>query len=546
MAGLATSFGSGAMTNSINEIPNVEVMFVIGSNTTEAHPVIGTKMKQALARGAKLIVADPREIELAEDAHIWMRLKPGTDIALINGIMNIILENGWEDKAFIQERTEGFEEFRENIKQFTPEKVSQITGVPVELMEEAARLYTSVDRAAIFYTLGITEHIYGTDNVRSLANLAMLTGNIGKESSGVNPLRGQNNVQGACDMGALPNVYTGYQSVTNPEVQAKFEKAWGVSLSPKMGYMIPDMFDAAVNKELKAMYIMGEDPLLTDADANHVQKALESLDFLVVQNIFMSETAKFADVILPAGSYAEKDGTFTNTERRVQRVRKAIEPIGNARADWEIICELANRMGYNMSYESPKEIMDEIASLTPQYGGISYERLGNKGLQWPVPNAEHPGTKFLHEGKFTRGKGLFAVIDHQLPDELPDEEYPFLLTTGRKLEHYNITTRYSAALEEHSPEELAEINPEDAKRLNIEDGDRVKVISRRGEVETKVWVTDRVPPGVIFMTFHYWETPTNVLTNGAYDKVTKTYEYKVCGVRVETLDQKERVEQTAK
>ncbi len=535
MAGLATSFGSGAMTNSINEIPNTEVMFVIGSNTTEAHPIIGTKMKQALARGTKLIVADPREIELAKDAHIWMRLKPGTDIALVNGIMNIILENGWEDRAFIDERTEGFEEFRENLKKFPPEKVSEITGVPVELMEQAARLYTSVDRAAIFYTLGITEHIYGTDNVKSLANLAMLTGHLGKESSGVNPLRGQNNVQGACDMGALPNVYTGYQGVTSPEAQAKFEKAWGVSLSPNLGYMIPDMFDAAVSKELKAMYIMGEDPLLTDADANHVQKALESLDFVVVQNIFMSETAKFADVILPGASYAEKDGTFTNTERRVQRVRKAINPIANSRADWEIICELANRMGYTMSYQSPEGIMDEIASLTPQYGGITYERLGNKGLQWPVPHAEHPGTKFLHQGTFTRGKGLFAVIDHQLPDELPDEEYPFLLTTGRKLQHYNITTRFSEALDEHAPEELAELNPEDAKRLNIQDGDRVKVISRRGEVETKVWVTDRVPPGVIFMTLHYWETPTNVLTNGAYDKVTKTYEYKVCGVRVETL-----------
>lgn len=537
MAGLATSFGSGAMTNSINEIPNCEVMFVIGSNTTEAHPVIGTKMKQALARGAKLIVADPREIDLAKDAHIWLRLKPGTDIALINGIMNIILENGWEDKAFIEERTEGFEELRENLKKFPPEKVSQITGVPLELLVEAARLYASHEKAAIFYTLGITEHVCGTDNVRSLANLAMLTGHLGKESSGVNPLRGQNNVQGSCDMGALPNVFTGYQSVTNPEAQEKFEKAWGVKLSSKVGYMIPDMFDSAVKKELRAMYIMGEDPVLTDADANHVRKGLQALDFLVVQNIFMSETAKLADVILPGASFAEKDGTFTNTERRVQRVRRAIKPIGNAKADWEIICELSNRMGYPMNYQSPAEIMDEIASLTPQYAGISYERLGNKGLQWPVPHKDHPGTKFLHEGKFTRGKGLFAVVDYELPNELPDEEYPFLLTTGRKLQHYNISTRFSPALEEHAPEELAEINPVDAKRLGIQDGDKVKVVSRRGEVVTKVWITERVQPGVIFMTFHYKESPTNVLTNGAYDKVTKTYEYKVCGVRIEPLVQ---------
>ncbi len=535
MAGLATSFGSGAMTNSINEIPNAEVMFVIGSNTTEAHPIIGTKMKQALARGAKLIVADPREIELARDAHIWMRLKPGTDIALINGIMNIIVENGWEDRAFIEERTEGYQELRENLKKFPPEEVSKITGVPVELMAEAARLYTSVERAQIFYTLGITEHVCGTDNVMSLANLAMLTGNIGKESSGVNPLRGQNNVQGACDMGALPNVYPGYQSVTSPEARAKFEEAWGVSLNPNQGSMIPDMFDAAVKKELRAMYIMGEDPVLTDADAKHVRKGLKALDFLVVQNIFMSETAELADVILPGASFAEKDGTFTNTERRVQRVNRAIKPIANAKADWEIICELASRMGYPMAYSSPAEIMLEVASLAPQFAGVTYERLGKKGLQWPVPHAEHPGTKFLHEGKFTRGKGVFTVIEHQLPDELPDEEYPFLLTTGRKLQHYNISTRFSAALDEHAPEELAELNPKDARRLGIQDGEKIKVVSRRGEVVTKVWVTKRVPPGVLFMTLHYRESPTNVLTNGAYDKVTKTYEYKVCGVRVEAL-----------
>lgn len=535
MAGLATSFGSGAMTNSINEIPNAQVMFVIGSNTTEAHPIIGTKMKQALARGAKLIVVDPRRIELAEDAHIWMRLQPGTDIALINGIMNIILEKGWEDRTFLEERTEGFEQLKENLKKFPPEVVCKITGVPIEQMVEAARLYASAERAQIFYTLGITEHTCGTDNVMSLANLAMLTGNIGKESSGVNPLRGQNNVQGACDMGALPNVYTGYQSVSSPTVRAKFEEAWGIPLNPKPGFMIPDMFDAAVGKELRAMYIMGEDPVLTDADANHVRKGLKALDFLVVQNIFMSETAELADVILPGASFAEKDGTFTNTERRVQKVNQAIKPIGDAKADWEIICQIATRMGYPFLYESPAEVMEEIAALTPQFAGISYQRLGQKGLQWPVPHAEHPGTKFLHEGKFSRGKGLFMPIDYQLPDELPDEEYPFLLSTGRKLSHYNISTRFSDSLEEYSPEEYAELNPKDAERLGVLDGKKIKVASRRGELETKVRVTDRVPPGMLFMTLHYKESPTNVLTNGAYDKVTKTYEYKVCGVRVERL-----------
>lgn len=520
------------MTNSINEIPNAQVMFVIGSNTTEAHPVIGTKMKQALARGAKLIVIDPRRIELADHADVWMRLRPGTDIALLNGIMNIILEKGWADQKFIEERTEGFEAFVENLKKFPPEAVSKITGVPVELMVEAAQMYATAERAQIFYTLGITEHTCGTDNVMSCANLALLTGNIGKESSGVNPLRGQNNVQGACDMGALPTDYPGYQKVSSATARAKFQEAWGVPLNPNPGFKIPDMFDSALEKNLRAMYVFGEDPILTDADANHVRRGLQALDFLIVQDIFMSETAQLADVILPGTSFAEKTGTFTNTERRVQMVNQAIEPIGNTKVDWKIICEIATRMGYPFTYESTAEVMQEIASLTPSYAGISHARLGTSGLQWPVPNAEHPGTKFLHEGKFSRGKGLFMSIDDQLPDELPDEEYPFLLSTGRKLSHYNVMTRNSEALETYSPEEYAELNPKDADRLKVEDGGKVKVASRRGELETKVRVTDRVPQGMIFMTLHYKESPTNVLTNGAYDKVTKTYEYKVCGVKV--------------
>lgn len=494
--------------------------------------MIGAKMKQAIAKGCKTVVVDPRRIELADSADIWLRLQPGTDVALINGIMNIILANGWEDKEFIAERTEEFEKFKDNIQNFPPEKVSEITGVPVELMVEAARMYATAERAQIFYTLGITEHVTGTDNVMSLANLAMITGNLGKENAGVNPLRGQNNVQGACDMGALPNVYPGYQSVSNPEIQAKFTEAWGVPLNSKDGFMIPDMFDAAVKKELRALYAFGEDPVLTDADANHVRKGLKALDFLVVQDIFMSETAKLADVILPGASFAEKTGTFTNTERRVQMVNKAIEPIGDAKADWQIISEVATRMGYPFNYTSTAEVMKEIASLTPQYAGISHERLGKLGLQWPVPNAEHPGTKFLHEGKFTRGKGLFMPIDFQFPDEMPDEEYPFLLSTGRKLQHYGVMTRNSQALDSHAPEELAELNPQDAERLGVDDGGQVKVASRRGELTTKVKVTERVPQGMLFMTLHYKESPTNVLTNSAYDKVTKTYEYKVCGVKV--------------
>ena len=523
------------MTNSINEIPNTEVMFVIGSNTTEAHPIIGAKMLQALANGAKLIVVDPREIELAQCSDLWLRLRPGTDIALINGIMNIIIANGWEDRKFIEERTEGYEKLHEIVEKYPPEVVSEITGVPVEQLVEAARIYATAERAQIFYTLGITEHIYGTDNVMSMANLALLTGNLGKESSGVNPLRGQNNVQGACDMGALPNVYPGYQSITNPVAQAKFEEAWGVSLDSKLGFLIPDMFEAAHSKKLRALYVMGEDPVLTDADANHVRKGLEALDFLVVQDIFMSETAKLADVVFPGASFAEKDGTFTNTERRVQMVNEAIKPIGNAKADWQIISELATRMGYPFPYESPEEIMLEIASLTPQYGGVNFGRLGTQGLQWPVPHCDHPGTMFLHEGTCSRGLGRFMPIENQSPNELPDKEYPFLLSTGRKLAHYNVMTRNSAALEAYSPEELAEINPNDAKRLGFEDGERIHVKSRRGELDTKIVITDRVPVGMVFMTLHYLESPTNVLTNGAYDKVTKTYEYKVCGVKISKL-----------
>ncbi len=526
------TFGSGAMTNSINEIPDSKVLFIIGSNPTEAHPIIGTKMKQAVARGAKVVAVDPRRTEMADVADVWLRLRPGTDIALINGIMNIILANGWEDKKFIAERTEGFDQLRAQVAKFPPEVVSKITGVPVDQLIEAARIYATAESAQIFYTLGITEHIYGTDNVMILADLSMLTGNVGKENSGVNPLRGQNNVQGACDMGALPDVLPGYQKVTSPTARAKFEAAWDVPIKSESGLMLPDMIEAAFDHEVRAMYIMGEDPVLTDADANHVREALETLDFLVVQNIFLSETAKLADVVLPAGSFAEKDGTFTNTERRVQRVNKAIEPIGQARADWQIICDLATRMGYPFAYASPADVMQEIASLTPQYAGITFERLGRKGLQWPVPDAEHPGTKFLHEGKFARGKGLFMAIEYQVPDEPPDEEYPLLLSTGRRLSHYNISTRYSEALDSYAPEELAELNPEDAERLGIKDGERVKVASRRGALETKVRITDRVLPGMLWMSFHYKESPANVLTNAASDKVTKTYEYKVCGVKV--------------
>ncbi len=534
MAGLAISFGSGAMTNSIGEIPDNKVMFVIGANPPEAHPVIGAKMRQALKNGARLIVADPRKTELAAAAHVWLRLKPGTDVALINGLLNLIIASGWHDAAFIAKCTTGFEAVAAVAAQYPPDVVERITGVPARLLHEAAEMYATAERAAIFYTLGITEHTCGTDNVMSLANLAMLTGNVGKPAAGVNPLRGQNNVQGACDMGALPNFLPGYQQLKWPDIRQKFAAAWGAAVPEKPGLTLPDMFDAAVRGELKAMYIMGEDPVLSDADAHHVRKGLESLDFLVCQNLFLTETAKLADVVLPAASFAEKEGTFTNTERRIQRVRQAIEPVGGSRPDWRIICDLAARFGYPMAYGSPEEIMSEIAALTPVYAGVSYPRLEASGLQWPVPAADHPGTPYLHEdGRFTCGLGYFQPIDYAPPAEVPDDEYPFLLTTGRILYHYNVSThRHARRLTAHRPEEKVMVHPDDAARLGLADGAMATVTSRRGRVSAKAQVTDAVPPGVVWMSFHFPATPTNEVTSGAYDKITKTYEYKVCAVRI--------------
>lgn len=534
MAGLATSFGSGAMTNSIGEIEFNEVLFIIGSNATEAHPIIGNKMKRAATvRGAKLIVVDPRETELAEHSTIWMRLTPGTDIALINGLIHIIITEGWADHAYIEERCEGYDDLWAVVKDYPPERASKISGVPVEQMYAAAELYAKTEKAGIFYTLGITEHTTGTANVMSLANLAMVTGHMGVESAGVNPLRGQNNVQGACDMGALPNVFSGYQAVANPDSLKKFEEAWGRKLSTAKGLTIPDMLEGAASGKVKAMYIMGEDPVLTDPDANHVRKALANLEFLVAQDLFLSESALYADVFLPAACYAEKDGTFTNTERRVQRVRRAVPPPGEARADWEILCDLSGRMGYEMHYDSPAEIMEEIRRLTPSYGGITYERIEKVGLQWPCPTLDHPGTRYLHKGTFPRGKGLLQGIEYKPAEELPDEEYPILLTTGRKLIHYNVMTRYSDSLLTLDPYERAEINPVDAEKIGVGDDDQIRVTSRRGSVVTRIRVTDKVSPGVIFMTFHYKESPANELTNAVFDPIAKTGEYKVCAVKIE-------------
>jgi len=536
VAGLAATFGSGAMTNSIDEIEYTDLILATGTNTTENHPIIGAKVKRAVRRhGTKLIVIDPRRIDLVKYADIWLRQKPGTDVAVINGLMNVILAEGLEDKPYIAERTEGFDALKAMVARYTPEYVERISGVPAEDLKKAARMYAAAKRASILYAMGITQHISGTDNVKSCANLSMLCGNVGIEGGGVNPLRGQNNVQGACDMGALPNVYPAYQQVANDDVRRKFEAAWGASLSPKPGLTIMEMMAAAGQGKIKALYIMGENPLLSDPDLHHVKKELEKLDLLVVQDIFMTETAAIADVVLPAASFAEKDGTFSNTERRVQRVRKALEPPGEAKTDWEVICGISNAFGYPMNYASAKEIFEEAASVTPSYAGITYKRIDKEGIQWPCPTHEHKGTRFLHKDKFSRGLGLFSAIEYIPPAELPDQDYPFLMTTGRVLYHYHTgtMTRRSKGPSERYPTSLVEINPADAEKLNIADGQTVVVASRRGEVEAKAQLTEKSAPGTIFMNFHFTDTPVNLLTNPALDPIGKIPEYKVCAVKLQ-------------
>jgi len=540
VAGLVATLGSGAMTNSISEIGDAACIFAIGTNTTEAHPVIGLEVKKAVRKGGKLIVANTREIELVRYADLWLRHRPGTDVALLIGMMRVIVYEGLMDSSFIEERCENFEEFRDSLKALDLDFVEQITGVPADQVAEAARMYATNSPASILYAMGITQHSHGTDNVMALANLAMLTGNIGKPSSGVNPLRGQNNVQGACDLGALPNVYPGYQSVAEPAIKEKFENAWGASLSDKPGLTVTEMLDAVHDGRIKALYIVGENPPLSEPDASHALEALKKVDFLVVQDIFLSETAQEADVVLPAASFAERDGTFTNTERRVQLVRKAIEPVGDSKPDWWIVCQVAQRMeaiGFN--FENSSQIMDEIASLTPAYGGISHARLEKGGLQWPCPTEDHPGTSILHSGMFTRGRGHFVPLQYKPSAELPDREYPLLLTTGRRLYHWHTgtMTRRVKGLNDLLGEGTIEINPEDAKSRGIADGEMVKVTSRRGQISARATVTEVSPPGVVFMNFHFAESPTNVLTNPVLDPVSKIPEYKVAAVRVEKISQ---------
>jgi len=535
VVGLASTFGSGAMTNSISEIEDSDCILVTGSNTTEQHPLVAARVLRALKRGARLIVVDPRRIQLSKLATLHLRQRPGTDVAWLNGMMYVILDEGLEKRDFIEERTEGFEELEKVVSDYSPGEVERITGIPARDLVEAARLYGRAERASIIYSMGITQHTTGVDNVRSCANLAMLTGNVGRYATGVNPLRGQNNVQGACDVGALPDVLSGYQKVSDPEVRDKFERAWGVKLPQDPGLTVVEMIESALRGEVRAMYIMGENPMLSDPDVGQVERGLGNLEFLVVQDIFLSETARLADVVLPAASFAEKDGTFTNTERRVMRIRKALDPPGRAKADWEILCDLARKLGADWDYGSPSEIFDEIASLTPIYHGISYRRLEGWGIQWPCPSEDHPGTPYLHKGKFARGKGKFIPARYRPPDELPSEEYPFVLTTGRVYFHWHTgtMTRRISVLDREVPRAFVEVNPEDAGRLGIRDGARVKVSSRRGEVEVEAKVTDVVPEGVVFMPFHFLEAAANRLTNPALDPEAMIPEYKVCAVRIE-------------
>ena len=503
MAGLATAFGSGAMTNSIDEIGEAETILVIGSNTTEAHPIIGLQVKKAVKKNkAKLIVADPRPIPLTRIADIWLPLRPGTNVALLNGIMKVILEEGLEDHRFISERTEGYEEFRKGIEAIDLKEVEQITGISVLKIQETARMYAQAKTASILYAMGITQHSSGTEHVLATANLAMLTGNVGKENSGVNPLRGQSNVQGACDMGCLPNVLPGYQKVTDPQVLAKFEGKWYVPLSNKSGLTVTEMITGALTGDIKGLYIMGENPMLSDPDLNKVKKSLQSLKFLVVQDIFLTETAQLADVVLPGVSFAEKEGTVTNTERRVQKMNKALSTRGKGKEDGKIICDLAKEMGYHhMRYSTSKKIFREIAELTPIYGGITYERIERLGgIQWPCPHVNHPGTKFLHHRRFSRGLGKFSSVQYKPPAERVDNEYPFLLTTGRVLFHFHTASmsRRAAPLKEICPEGFLEISPQDANSLGISANEKVLVKSRRGEITIKAAIKKHMPLGTVF------------------------------------------------
>ena len=536
--------GSGAMTNSIDDVcRKADVVMLVGSNPEEAHPVIGMQIRAAVERGCRLIVVDPRDIGLAAQADIHLKLRPGTNVAFANGVVNYLIQNDLYNEDFVRERTEGFEILAATVRDCTPAWVEEVCGIDRRDLVQAARMYAAADAAAIMYCLGVTEHSTGTDGVMALSNIAMITGNLGKPGGGVNPLRGQNNVQGACDMGAGPDDLPGYQKVADPEVARRFEKAWGVPLPRTRGLKATECFPAMIEGGIKGLFLFGEDPVRTDPDTAHVIRALEALEFLVVDDLFLTETAKYADVVLPGRSYAEKEGTFTNTERRVQRVRKAVVGPAGARLDTEIFTEVMNRMGYAQPSLSAAEIMDEVASLTPSYGGMSHERLdgsalAGRGLQWPCPSEAHLGTPILHMGEFALGLGAFSTPEYRPSAELPDAEYPLMLTTGRVLYQYNACamTGRTDGVNEIVDCSFIEINERDAAALGVSDGDRVRVSSRRGAIQSTARVSGKTNPGQTWMPFHFQDGNSNWLTNAALDRVSKAPEYKVCAVRVEKID----------
>ena len=544
VAGLARTLGSGAMTNPIADITNdVDVIMLVGSNPEEAHPVVGMQIRAAVERGTKLIVVDPRKIGLAHKADIHLRVRPGTNVAFSNGMAHVMLRDGLIDEAFIAQRTEGFAEYAAMVESYTPERVAEICHIRAEDLVAAAHLYARAQKAPIIYCLGVTEHSSGTDGVMSMSNMAMLCGKFGKPGCGVNPLRGQNNVQGACDMGALPTDFPGYQKVTNAAVVDKFEAAWGVPLNRTPGLMATEVFDAAIEGHIKGLFIFGEDQVRTDPDLNSVVRGLEALDFLVVDDLFLTETAKYADVVLPGIAYAEKEGTFSNTERRVQRIRKAVEPPCGAMPDTWIFTEIMNRMGYAQPQLTPADIMDEIARVTPSFAGISHARLDSdevagNGLQWPCTSADHPGTPIMHVGTFSRGKGLFSAEEYKPSKERPCDDYPLMLTTGRILYHYNATamTSRTEGLNQIAGSSFIEVNAHDAETRGIKDGDRVMVYSRRGRIESQARVSDKTGIGETWMPFHFLDGNCNWLTSDALDYLCKCPEYKVCAIEIEKVD----------
>ncbi|SFI33173.1 formate dehydrogenase major subunit [Tindallia magadiensis] len=536
VAGLATTLGSGAMTNPMADVRHSNLIFITGSNTTEAHPVMGAYIRQAQKQGSKIIVADPRAIELAEDADLFLQIYPGSSVALSNAMIHVILEEGLENKAFIHQQTEDFESLKTAVKECTPEWAADICQVPAEDIRQAARMYASSGASSIIYSMGITQHVNGTENVMSLSNLALVTGNIGKPGTGVNPLRGQNNVQGACDMGALPIVMTGYQKIDAAETRKKFQEAWGVQLPENKGLTVTEAIPAAAEDTVKMLYITGENPMVSDPDTQHVKKGLEKA-FLVVQDIFLTETAALADVVLPAAAFAEKEGTFTNTERRVQRVRKAVNPPGEAKPDWWILSQLLKGFGLEANYSGAEAIFEEIRQVTPSYAGISYERIEREGLSWPCPTAEHPGTPILHQGSIARGAGLFKPVEWKASPELGLKDYGQVLTTGRILYHFHTRTMTdkSEGINQIAPHNYVEIHPSLAASKGIQDGDEVEVTSPRGRITVKAMVTERVEEGVLFVPFH-WGNGANVLTNGeVLDPYCKIPGLKVSAVNIEKV-----------